>query len=188
LPEDQQLKLKFDPVLNREMTGHYAEDNGNILKAKGLPTDAGSLYLAHFAGPGGAIKALSADPSTPISQILTPAALRANPFLAKQGIGTAGDLIQWAGRRVGQQGSAFASNSPGYVAPAPSNNAPAAMPAPSVGGASAMPADSAPASRASGAPILPEAQPFLAPPQLQPLYFAPRRPVQLAMLNRLRQS
>lgn len=186
LPQDQQLKLKFDPALSREMTGHYADENAALLRGKGLPADAGSLYLAHFAGPQGAVKALSADPSTPISHILTPAALAANPFLAKQGIGTAGDLIQWAGRRVSQQGSEFASNSPGYMPSQPSNNA--AAPAPvSSSPPSAAPSPQVPAAGSGSAPILPDfAQPFLAPPQLPPLYFAPRRPVQLALLNRAR--
>jgi hypothetical protein len=108
LSRGQKLQLKFDPDLSREMTGKYAEENGAYLTGKGLETTPGNLYLAHFAGPQGAAKALSVDPATPISQVMTPAALRANPFLATQGINTAGDLIAWAGRRVGQQGTQIA--------------------------------------------------------------------------------
>lgn len=92
------LALKFNPDLSREMTAAYAADNAGILTKAGLPVTPGSTYLAHFAGPQGAVGILNADPSAPVSSILTPAAVKANPFL--QGM-TAADLRAWADRKVG---------------------------------------------------------------------------------------
>lgn len=92
------LALKSDPQLSRDMTAAYAADNSGILSKAGLPVTPGSTYLAHFAGPQGAVGILNADPSMPVAGILTPAAVKANPFL--QGM-TAADLRAWADRKVG---------------------------------------------------------------------------------------
>lgn len=92
------LALKFDPGISRDMTAAYAADNADILSKAGLPVTPGSTYLAHFAGPQGAVGILNADPAMPVSSILTPGAVKANPFL--QGM-TAADLRAWADRKVG---------------------------------------------------------------------------------------
>lgn len=86
---EELLALKSDPQLSRDMTAAYAADNAGLLSKAGLPVTPGSTYLAHFAGPQGAVGILNADPAMPVSSILTPAAVKANPFL--QGM-TASDL------------------------------------------------------------------------------------------------
>ena len=93
---EELLALRNDPKLSAEMTAAYAGDNQAILAKAGLPVTPGSTYLAHFAGPGGAVSVLNADPATPVAQIL-PSAMKANPFL--QGM-TAGDLRAWADRKT----------------------------------------------------------------------------------------
>lgn len=103
------LALKTDPDLSRAMTAAYAADNGAILSNAGLPVTPGSTYLAHFAGPQGAVGILNADPATPVSSILTPAAVKANPFL--QGM-TAADLSAWADRKVGGTARAATPSAP----------------------------------------------------------------------------
>src|SRR6187402_2186859 len=55
------LALKTDPAISREMTQAYANQNQAILQKNGLPVTEGNTYLAHFAGPGGAVKVLQAD-------------------------------------------------------------------------------------------------------------------------------
>jgi len=87
------LQLKFDPQLSREMTGAYAADNNAILAKAGINPTAGSTYLAHFAGPQGAVKVLTADPATPVSALLDSRAIAANPFLRNM---SAADLKAWA--------------------------------------------------------------------------------------------
>lgn len=113
------LALKSDPQLSRDMTAAYAADNAGILSKAGLPVTPGSTYLAHFAGPQGAVGILNADPSMPVSAVLTPAAVKANPFL--QGM-TASDLRAWADRKVGG-----ATPSAGHPAPAAQQSAAAPM-------------------------------------------------------------
>lgn len=112
---DEILAMRADPALSKEMTANYAAENAGILSQNGLPVTAGSTYLAHFAGPKGAVGVLSADPSTPVAGILGAAAVKANPFLAGM---TAGDLAAWADRKMG--GSAplsIAPQVPAQVAP-----------------------------------------------------------------------
>ncbi len=91
------LALKTNPQLSAEMTGAYAADNGKILANAGHPVTPGNTYLAHFAGPQGAVSVLNADPLAPVASIL-PGAMKANPFL--QGM-TAGDLRNWANHKMG---------------------------------------------------------------------------------------
>jgi hypothetical protein len=92
------LALRSDPQLSREMTEAYAAQNGRTLTQAGHEATPGNTYLAHFAGPKGAVSVLSADPNTPVSAILTPEAIKANPFLARM---TAADLRAWADKKMG---------------------------------------------------------------------------------------
>jgi len=92
------LALRANPILSRQMTDAYAQENGTKLSAAGFEANPGNTYLAHFAGPGGAVKVLQADPGTPVGQVLGDAAMKANPFLANM---TAGDLRAWANRKMG---------------------------------------------------------------------------------------
>jgi hypothetical protein len=85
------------------MAEAYAAQNGQILSKAGVPVTPGTTYLAHFAGPQGAVSVLSADPNAPVSSILTPAAVKANPFLQNM---TAGDLQAWADRKMGSNTAA----------------------------------------------------------------------------------
>jgi hypothetical protein len=102
------LALKFDPGISRDMTAAYAADNAGILSKAGLPVTPGSTYLAHFAGPQGAVGILNADPSMPVSAVLTPAAVKANPFLNGM---TAADLRAWAEKKVGGNSAPISAQS-----------------------------------------------------------------------------
>lgn len=103
---DQQiLALRTGPgsdALNRQMVGAYAQQNGQTLTGAGFDATPGNLYLAHFAGPGGALAVLKADPNAPVGQLLGPQVVAANPFLKGM---TAGQLAQWAAGKVGGGGS-----------------------------------------------------------------------------------
>lgn len=92
------LSLKTDPTLSKQMVDAYASDNGAILSKNGLPVTPGTTYLAHFAGPQGAVSVLSADPTASAASILGPGVVKANPFLANM---SAGDLRAWADRKMG---------------------------------------------------------------------------------------
>jgi hypothetical protein len=165
------LALKTDPQLSREMTQAYADQNQAFLTKNGLPVTPGTTYLAHFAGPEGAMKILQADPNAPAISILGRKVAEANPFLAQM---TARDLQAWADRKMG--------NKAAPVATAPAS--PASPP-------------SAPLSLPQQAPVFPSAPPQAgtqsAPDQggLQmpagidapPIFFAQRRPIDLSKLR-----
>jgi hypothetical protein len=75
------------------MTGQYAQENQAALASKGLPVTPGTTYLAHFLGPGGAQKILTADPGASASGVLGNTVISANPFLRNM---TADQVRQWA--------------------------------------------------------------------------------------------
>jgi hypothetical protein len=111
------LDLRKDPDLSREMTARYVEQNSSILLKKGLPVTPGSLYLAHFAGPGGAAAILSAPEEVDAATVIAsvdgqPAKARekivnGNPFL--KGL-TVKDLKNWAHLKM--QGISFELGAP----------------------------------------------------------------------------
>lgn len=99
---EQLLALKFDPKLSKEMTDAYAAQNGQILSKAGLSVTPGTTYLAHFAGPQGAVSLLSANPQASAESVLGPAVMAANPFLKGK---SAADVVAWADRKMGGQGA-----------------------------------------------------------------------------------
>jgi hypothetical protein len=90
----------YDPYANADAGARFTQANIQGLQAAGQPVSPGNVYLAHFAGLGGARSVLGADPSTPVSRVLDPAALKANPFLRGM---TVGDLRGWAAAKMGGQ-------------------------------------------------------------------------------------
>lgn len=121
----QLLALKSDRDLGWEMTVAHTRDNLAALRSDGLPTDEGSVYLAHFLGIGGARLALRADPSAPVSAVMSPAAIRANANVRYGGKFlpdfTVGELRRWAevkmGRAVDPGGSYRPGTRAGYTTP-----------------------------------------------------------------------
>lgn len=95
---EQILAMRSNPELSGEMAGNYSNENKGLLGNAGVPVTDGTAYLAHFAGPQGAIKVLQADPTAPVGAILGPSVVKANPFLANM---TAGDLAGWADKKMG---------------------------------------------------------------------------------------
>ena len=168
---DQLLALKSDPQLSREMTEAYAADNGKILTGAGYEASPGNTYLAHFAGPQGAVKVLSADPNASVSDILGAAAVKANPFL--QGM-TAADLQAWAARKMGVASQPTQPQNAQTSPAGPANR----VPAPSV----AQQAPSAPMSAPSGGNLFSQmpASQMSAPP---PIFYAQRKPIDLSKLQ-----
>ena len=126
------LALRNDPELSKAMTGAYAGDNAKMLQQAGLPVNPGTVYLAHFAGPKGAVDILKSDPATPVENILGGAAMKANPFLSGM---TVADLKRWASFKVG------GADPPSVPAETPTATpAPADQPGPvPFGGPPAMP-------------------------------------------------
>lgn len=103
LNERQILELRNDAELSRLMASRYAEENTSVLVRRGLPVTPGSLYLAHFAGPGGAAAILAAPEDADAASVIANVdgrpgvtrdkILNGNPFMRNF---TAKDLKTWA--------------------------------------------------------------------------------------------
>lgn len=179
------LALKNDPqlaaqpqniALAHQMTDAYAGDNQAYLAKNGVPVTPGSTYLAHFAGPGGAVKIMQADPNAPVSDILGPAAVKANPFL--QGM-TAQELQAWAAKRMGAQSP---TQQPQQTAQQPSQSQ---QSQPIVDSQQSIP-PTQPIMVPNTAPIFasaPQAVATAPVPQAAPIFFAPRKQIDLSGLR-----
>jgi hypothetical protein len=98
----QIIALKTDPAqadLQRQALAAFTKGNQDYLTSKGIDPTPGNTYLAHFAGPGGAVAALS-NPDAPVEKILGQAAVDANPQIRGM---TGAQLAQWADNTVNKQ-------------------------------------------------------------------------------------
>ncbi len=72
--------MQMDPKANALMGALFVRDNAAVLQKAGIPANAGTLYMAHFMGAGGAvafIKAMDQNPSASAAALF-PAQARAN--------------------------------------------------------------------------------------------------------------
>jgi len=99
---DELAELRKDPKLSAEMVEAYVAENAKRLVRAGHDATPGNIYLAHFAGPSGALRVLGAEPGESARSVLGDDAVTANPFLEKM---TIGDLRSWADRKMRTQAS-----------------------------------------------------------------------------------
>jgi hypothetical protein len=85
--EEQVLELRKDPALAAEMVRRYREDNALHLQRNGISPTATNLYAAHHFGPGGAVRFARSNDATPMTAILSPREIRANPYLQGKTVG-----------------------------------------------------------------------------------------------------
>jgi hypothetical protein len=78
------MKLRTDPTAASAMAAAFTNDNAALLTKKlgRTPTD-GELYIAHFMGPTGAVRLISATEASPnaTAASMFPKAARANPSI-----------------------------------------------------------------------------------------------------------
>ncbi|WP_245329492.1 lytic transglycosylase domain-containing protein [Bradyrhizobium canariense] len=101
------LDLRGDAELTRDIAARLVEEHAAMLTKRGLPVTAGSLYLAHFAGRGGAVALLSGAESADAALVMAAADMtgrttreklvNANTFLKAM---TVGDIKSWADRKM----------------------------------------------------------------------------------------
>lgn len=94
------LALRTNADISKHMIEALAQENFNILSQAGIAVNEAALHLAHFLGPGGAASVLKAAPGTPISNILSPAAIQANPSILGGGA-TRESVLAYADKRAG---------------------------------------------------------------------------------------
>lgn len=105
--ETDLLDMRRDASLARQMVARFAEANAAMLGSRCLPVTPGTLYLAHFAGGGGAVAVLSAPDHADAAETMAQGdaskrttrdmIVTANPFLARF---TVADLKDWAERKM----------------------------------------------------------------------------------------
>lgn len=95
-----------DPDVQEALMDRLTQDNERALQSGGVEATAGNLYLAHFAGAGGAL-ALYRNPDASAESVLGSSVIEANPFLRGK---TAGDVITWAASKMGQSGAGYTNS------------------------------------------------------------------------------
>ena len=105
--ESKILELRRQAKLAREITTRFVERNAAMMRQRGLPVTAATVYLAHFAGGAGAVAILSAPENADAAFVMASAdatgrskreqIIKANPFLKHL---TVADLKIWADRKM----------------------------------------------------------------------------------------
>lgn len=107
LSRQDQLALKMNPDISRQMTGAYAQENAGILANRGLPVTPGNVYMMHFMGPGAA-NLIAGSPNAPVSQYVSQSAIKANPSILGGGRSVQ-DVLNWANHKMGASSPPVAS-------------------------------------------------------------------------------
>ena len=128
--DNEILQLRQDPTLAREIITRFTEHNALVLRRRGLPVTAATLYLAHFSGSAGAVAILSAPDNADAALVVASAdrtgrttreqIIKANPFLEHY---TVADLKNWAYCKMVTATSCLPNKLVGHRSPAlaPSN-------------------------------------------------------------------
>ncbi|MEO1205763.1 MAG: hypothetical protein AAFV45_05470 [Pseudomonadota bacterium] len=77
------LALRTDPKVARMAAGAYTRDLAGALQRADLKDSFVNLRLAYLLGPTAVTRVLQAKDTQPVSRLISPAALRANPFLRR---------------------------------------------------------------------------------------------------------
>jgi hypothetical protein len=101
LSRAEQLALRFDVTISREMVSNLAREGEAYLRARGHTITAGRLYLCHFLGMEGAHKVLAAPSNMALIDALGAGVIRANPFLTGKDVGY---VLSWAERKMTGRG------------------------------------------------------------------------------------
>ncbi|PSJ57008.1 peptidoglycan DD-metalloendopeptidase family protein [Kumtagia ephedrae] len=101
LSREEQLRLRFDPTLSREMVRRLAQEGEAYLRARGHEITAGRLYLCHFLGMEGASTVLSAGDGEALVAVLGQPVISANPFLTGK---TVSYVKMWAEAKMRGRG------------------------------------------------------------------------------------
>lgn len=93
------LEYRKNAEVSRQMVQLYAQENARFLQSAGIAINDANLYLAHFLGPGGAKKLLTAAPGTPTSAVLGRDQISANKSILEGK--TVEQVIAWAQEKMG---------------------------------------------------------------------------------------
>jgi hypothetical protein len=106
-------KLADGTPIESALEQRFRTDNIASLTSAGIQPTPGNVYLAHFLGAGDARNVLSADPNTPLSQVVSADAIKANPEVLALKNKTVSDLQNWANSKFGGEPGLAASMTAG---------------------------------------------------------------------------
>ena len=86
LSEDEILRLRTDPNLSRRAAAVFCKESVDYLKEKGLEPNFAHLRLAYLLGPADAARIMQAQEQTPVVRLLSPAVIKANPFMRSMSV------------------------------------------------------------------------------------------------------
>lgn len=112
LSEKEILKLRTDPDLSRRAAAVFCKESVDYLKGKGLEPNFAHLRLAYLLGPADAARIMQAQQQTPVVRLLSPAVIKANPFMRSMSVT---DLLAKSERDVMRERSASAEPQPTRV-------------------------------------------------------------------------
>lgn len=122
LSEEEVLELRVNRSFARRAAAIYSRESLALLTAQGLVPTFGHLRLAFLVGPSAAVRLIRAVPDTPVSEVLGPAVVKANPFMSRL---SAAELIARAARDISDDRNSLIT-----AAPAPHARPVAAQPEP----------------------------------------------------------
>lgn len=93
------LAKRADGSVQDKVMETFTRANIRALDRAGVPVRDNTVYLAHFLGTKDAIAVMRNAPDTPITQVVSRAAIEANPAVFNS-IRNAGDLADWAARKM----------------------------------------------------------------------------------------
>ncbi|MEZ5892796.1 MAG: transglycosylase SLT domain-containing protein [Parvularculaceae bacterium] len=108
------LNLRFDANAASAMAGELANENRQMLESRlGRAATAADLYTAHFLGPGGAVKLLSAGANMPAADLL-PQAAQANRHVFYDGARakSVGEVVASIAKSMGEAAHLPAADAP----------------------------------------------------------------------------
>jgi hypothetical protein len=101
LTEEEILELRTDPELSRRAAAVFCRESVDYLKEQGLAPTFSHLRLAFFLGPADAARIMLAQQRTPVTRLLSPAVIKANPFMRGMRVS---DLLAKSERDVSTRG------------------------------------------------------------------------------------
>jgi hypothetical protein len=91
LSEAEILSLRTDHDLSRRAATAFSQENANYLRGRGHEPTFAHLRLAFLLGAADAAQILQAQPHIPIADLLSPAVVKANPFMRTMSVA---DLLE----------------------------------------------------------------------------------------------
>jgi len=101
LTEEEILELRTDPELSRRAAAASCRQSVDYLKEQGLQPTFAHLRLAFLLGPADAARIIRAQERTLVARLLSPAVIKANPFMRSMKVS---DLLAKSERDVSTPG------------------------------------------------------------------------------------